>query len=402
MCHSEEAKYLSTLGLSSSTLSLSLSLSLMLRFWIARWPFAVLVLMACIALFSASIAKVCPKHVRARTPDGCRSSWLDPCSEGTSPVCCSTADGALTTTAPCYLLMSSMHALTGPAAWLLPLLPLLPALLPELLHHALARRRSRSGGAATAGVFGGVLCGPAAKRLALYLAIMVWRVAVYSACQHVLAPLLRLLPPQMGLRGPTTCWYQGRWGLGQSRCKAGEFALSDHLVLFIAHYFPVLAHEWTACAAPLRATTEVAAAALEPALSAITVGARRMPVLLARASVVVCGGACIYQLYFTARFFHTTMECVSALLIGVGAVDVFTRLVSGACCRGQRGDCALCVCQCRAFPTRHIYDSQLTPSCFPIPSGKERPCLPCHPCCRCCPWAKVPLTDRQARRRCSD
>ena len=39
-------------------------------------PFAVAVLSAWLVVIAASAAKLCPKHVRARAQDGCRSSAM--------------------------------------------------------------------------------------------------------------------------------------------------------------------------------------------------------------------------------------------------------------------------------------------------------------------------------------
>ena len=71
-------------------------------------PFAVAVLSAWLVVIAASAAKMCPKHVRARAQDGCRSSWLDPCSAEATPVCCD--GGAMLGGAPCYPMMAATHS----------------------------------------------------------------------------------------------------------------------------------------------------------------------------------------------------------------------------------------------------------------------------------------------------
>ena len=288
-------------------------------------PFAVAVLSAWLVVIAASAAKMCPKHVRARAQDGCRSSWLDPCSAEATPVCCD--GGAMLGGAPCYPMMAATHMMTSLVAWPIALLPLLPSLLAELWQRALLWRCSqhqrsaqRSGAVADGGGGGGgggsssaVAAGADAaaggrptQRLFLYLCAMTWRAAVYQLCVLVLKPLLLL-----ALGGaPSACWYEGRWGLG--RCKGAEFSLSDHVVLFVAHYFAVLAHEWDAAAA---------AAAQQGGG-----GGGGGSVLAARAAVLSCGAACLYQLYFTARFFHSAPECVSAVAVGVLAVLAFVTL----------------------------------------------------------------------------
>ncbi|KAG7389223.1 hypothetical protein PHYPSEUDO_010781 [Phytophthora pseudosyringae] len=218
-------------------------------------------------------------HKFVRVQGDCDSNWLHvDAAEGSDTICCNNEDGGYVD-APCYSgmdLMSVLGSLKG--AWAIPLSALVINYGSMMLGPNVAMPRVR--------VY--------VRRGLLYVAVMALRtVVLYMGLGLVEKRLVHLL---MG-HSDHSCWYADlRRG---KRCPA-DFDHSDHIVLLVSHYLAIPLFEWFA----------VSVESAGPSLKRT----------LLRAWLVILGGLGTYLLFFTASYFHTTMENLVGLIIAQGCV----------------------------------------------------------------------------------
>ncbi|KAL4086440.1 hypothetical protein PRIC1_014144 [Phytophthora ramorum] len=218
-------------------------------------------------------------HKFVRVLGDCDSNWLHvDAAEGSDTICCNNEEGGYED-APCYTGMDLMPVLGSlKGAWTIPLSALVFNYGSMMLGPNVSMPRVR--------VY--------VRRGLLYVAVMALRTGVlYMGLGVVEKRLVHLL---MG-HSDHSCWYADlRRG---KRCPA-DFDHSDHIVLLVSHYLAITLFEWFAVS--------------------VEYGAPSLKRTLLRAWLVFVGAIATYLLFFTASFFHTTMENLVGLIIAQGCV----------------------------------------------------------------------------------
>ncbi|ETL86333.1 hypothetical protein L917_14233 [Phytophthora nicotianae] len=218
-------------------------------------------------------------HKFVRIIGDCDSNWLHVDSpENSEAICCNNEAGGYKD-APCYTGMDLMPVMASfKGAWAIPLSALVFNYGSMMLGPNVTMPRVR--------VY--------VRRGLLYVAIMAFRtVVLYMGLGLVEKRLIHLF---MG-HSDHSCWYaELRRG---KRCPA-DFDHSDHIVLLVSHYLAIPLFEWFA-------------------VSVESAGPSLKRTLLRAWLIIVCGMAS-YLLFFTASYFHTTVENLVGLIIAQGCV----------------------------------------------------------------------------------
>ncbi|KAL3663794.1 hypothetical protein V7S43_011208 [Phytophthora oleae] len=218
-------------------------------------------------------------HKFVRVQGDCDSNWLHvDAKEGAETICCNNEAGGYED-APCYTAMDLMPVLGSlKGAWSIPLSALIVNYGSMMLGPNVSMPRVR--------VY--------VRRGLLYVAMMALRtVVLYMGLGLVEKRLVHLL---MG-HSDQSCWYADlRRG---KRCPA-DFDHSDHIVLLVSHYLAIPLFEWFAVS--------------------VESAGRSLKRTLLRGWIIIIGALATYLLFFTASYFHTTMENLVGLVIAQGCV----------------------------------------------------------------------------------
>jgi len=232
----------------------------------------VLVAASCLATLAGCIFGGSSKFIRLTPEPGCSTSWVDLADATATPLCCPVqGGGALLCQSLSLRAVGLLTTIAG--AWVVPLVPVLVSLISWRERQA------------------------ALHRLGHYIVLLAFRTFVLYAIVDRAEALLQ--PPET-----SACPYAHlrRSGL----CKE-NWDGADHITLFVVHHLAVAVFEAHAVLVQRTSPSVLQAASL--ALSALT-------------GCLACLG--IAQ---TTAFFHSLSESLFGLLLGLGGVLVWEKLV---------------------------------------------------------------------------